>query len=198
MHLPNKDEVKRHLNKIESDIYHIVSGAWKDWLESTESSRFRYTRTRANVVWDRMIDRAKDLFTDRPEIRTIDRYNQTASFVIDDSVLFRFKKGNSHGLSQNYPTQLALAFHDHDDPLLFDDCEYSRVEIVYILNDLETKVENIQVIARNKKEILWGYNVLKPQSNIEELPVKAHPQPASSLVRAKKQKEEVAEALTKN
>lgn len=195
MSLPNKEEVKNHLSKIEPDIHQIVLGAWKDWQDSTESKRARFPRTRANIVWDRMIDRALDLFARFKEIKVVTYQNQTYSFIINDSVLFRFKKGNPKGLSQNYPTQLALAFHDHAQKLLFKGIEYSRVEIVYILNELETQIKNIQVIARNKNQILWGYNIQKPQNNIDELPIKTQLQPTSSQIRAKKQ---IKETLTKN
>ena len=196
MSLPNKEEVKNHLSKIESDIYHIVSGAWEDWIDSTESKRARFPRTRANIIWDRMIDRALDFAARFPGIKVINHQNQTMSFVINNSVLFRFKKGNSKGLSQNYPTQLALAFHDHaHQQLLFRGIEYSRVEIVYILNSLETKIKNIQVIARNRNQVLWGYNIQKPQNYISALPIKTQPKQAFSQIKAKK---ELKKTLTKN
>ena len=64
---------------------------------------------------------------------------------------------------------------------------------------IETKINDIQVIARDKNQILWGYNIIKPQDNIEELPIQAQPQPATGLVKAKRQAEEkVSETRTKN
>ena len=80
-------------------------------------------------------------------------------FLIRDTVLFRFKKADGTGRSSNVTTQLALAFHDHDQDL-FGLPEVQRVEVVYKLNRLETQIVDICVVARNGDQIAWEYSLL--------------------------------------
>ena len=170
MIVPNKDEVKSVLKPVESDLFKIVHGAWQDWLQSSEVERVRFPRTRANIVWDRMIDRALEVLPSKPGIRIMYHY-QTVSFVVDDKVLFRFKKGDEKGLSRNFPTQLALAYHDHSTNIgLFGPVELLRVQVVYVLNHLETDIQDVLVIGRNGSKVVWTYGIMPRFDAIEELP----------------------------
>jgi hypothetical protein len=165
---PIQDDVKRTLGKFENYFYDIAIGAWQDWLNSSEFVRTRFNRTRANIVWDRMIDRAFNAFVDIPNIEPLERRN-TVYFIVDNRVLFRFKKGDLKGLSSNYLTQSAFDFHDHDLPL-FGDMNLSRVEVVYVLDRSEIKIENVCIVARNAEKILWSYD-LAPQGVVVEMPI---------------------------
>lgn len=170
MYIPNKDEVEGVLKPIESDLFKIVHGAWQDWLQSSEVGRARFPRTRANIVWDLMIDRALEVLPSKPGVRFI-YHPQTVSFIVDDKVLFRFKKGDEKGLSRNFPTQLALAFHDHNTNIgLFGPLELLRVQVVYILDKLKTSIEDVLVVARNRNKVVWTYGVMPQFDAIEELP----------------------------
>ena len=184
MYVPNKEEVEGVLKPIESDLFKIVHGAWQDWLQSSEMGRARFPRTRANIVWDRMIDRALEVLPSKPGVR-FTYHHQTVSFIVDDKVLFRFKKGDGKGLSRNFPTQLALAYHDHNGNIgLFGPLELLRVQVVYILNRLETDIEDVLVVGRDGSKVVWTYGI-KPQFDaIEELPrIPIHRTSPDQLVR---------------
>ncbi len=164
MATPTKEDVLNVLQDVEYDLYNIVTGAWRDWLECSEFGRTRFSRTRANIVWERMIDRAYQALTGFPNIEFIER-NNTVYFVVNSRVLFRFKKGDIAGLSNNYPTQTALDFHDHNTPL-FDDIFFSRVEVVYALDKSELQVEKVFIIARDGEKVIWDHELL-PQGVVE-------------------------------
>ncbi len=158
MSTPIRDEVEPILKPFEPHLCEIVLGAWEDWMESSEAERYLFPRTRATIVHDRMVDRALRLLPSLPGINYIER-DQTVSFILDDQVLFRFKKGDSSGLSRNFPTQQALAFHDHQRSL-FGPLEWIRVEVVYVLNRFKTCVENVFIVARDGSKIAWLYDIL--------------------------------------
>jgi hypothetical protein len=168
--VPNKDEVENVLKPVESDLFKIVHGAWQDWLQSSEVGRVRFPRTRANIVWDRMIDRALEVLPSKPGVRFIYHY-QTVSFVAQERVLFRFKKGDEKGLSGNFPTQLSLAYHDHSTNIeLFGPVDLLRVQVVYVVNALETDLEDVLVVARDGGKVAWTYGIMPVFDADEEFP----------------------------
>ncbi len=164
---PIEDDVKRVLGNFEDCLYGVVIGAWQDWLDGSEFGRTRFNRTRANIVWDRMIDRAYNAFVDIPNIEPLEIHN-TVYFIANGRILFRFKKGDVKGLSSNYLTQSVFDFYDHDLPL-FGDLSFSRVEVVYVLDKSELKIDNVSIVARNAEKILWSYD-LAPQGVVVEMP----------------------------
>jgi hypothetical protein len=175
--VPSEEVVNRILHPFHDLLFDIVSGAWEDWLNSSEFAFIESPSTRASIVWSRTIGRAKAAFVEIPNITIRGRYN-TYSFVVDDTILFRFKKGNQDGFTANYPTQTALAFHDHSDndpeclqASLFPMEDYLRVEVVYTLNNLQTELDRIRVVARNKSKIAWDYDIRPIIPAITEIPV---------------------------
>ncbi len=170
---PPEHEVKETLRLVHQSIYDVMYGAWEDWLESTEFTRTRTSRTRANIVWDQMINRAFAIFEDDPRVKIIEHYG-TVSFIFDGLVLLRFKKGDDNGHSMNYPTQTALAFHDHEGERqlnLFGPEDYYRVEATYVLDALRLEINNVLIGARdNSKKYGWQYEIYPDGTLAEEIP----------------------------
>lgn len=169
MSIPKKSKVKTVLEPYHPILAEITLGAWEDWRSSSECGRTIFSRTRANIIFDRMISRAREVFSGMPSIRIVERVG-TEYFVADDQVLFRFKKGNVLGLSGNVRTQLSLAFHDHDQRSLFDHLDLDRVEVVYTLNKLETKIANILVVGRDGYDLAWAYSIIPEADVIVDAP----------------------------
>ncbi|MFN3634783.1 MAG: hypothetical protein ACK4UZ_03515 [Rhizobium rhizophilum] len=112
--------------------------------------------------------------------------NETMKFLVRNEVLFRFKKADATGRTSNVATQLALAFHDHEQDL-FGLPEVQRVEVVYKLNRLETQVEDVCVVARNGDSVAWEYSLLDASEAVVPLPM-SEPQPerpAAKIVKLK-------------
>lgn len=178
---PRQEIVESVLGPYHDVIYGVVDAAWQDWLSSSEFPRARSSRTRACIVWDRMIDHANAAFLENPRVRCVEHYN-TWSFIVDDLVLFRFKKGNQVGYTANYPTQTALAFHDHERQYnLFGFEDYHRVQIVYTLDELESDLGRVLVVARDNSRIAWDYQIQPSTIRAEEIP--SLPTPASERPR---------------
>lgn len=187
MPVPRREIVEPTIDKHRQVIVAAVQGAWSDWLASPHPGIWRCKRSRANFVWEQIIDRVHHAFDGTPGVRIIGSL-ATYGFLIDDRVFFRFKKGDENGLSTNVRTQLALAFHDHDQDLPGLLPEVERVEVVYQLNRLETQVVDIIVVARDGDTVVWTYSLLDAAASGMPLPMPAPigrpPRlPASRLVR---------------
>lgn len=168
MPVPRKEIVQSVLSSHRESIAGAVLGGWRDWFESPYIGAWRCRRSRANFVWEQIIRRAHFLFDGVPSVRVIEGH-ETFKFLVNNTVLFRFKKGDDAGLSANIPTQLALAFHDHDKNLL-DLPPVHRVDIVYRLNRLETAIDDVIVVARDEKKLAWSYSLLDSDSTVVPLP----------------------------
>lgn len=156
-------------NGREDIIYNAVIGGWKDYQASSEFNKWKRKGTRASIVWERMIDRALGEFDGAEGINIVER-DDTVSFVFDEVLLLRFKKGDSNKISSNYPTSLALSFHKPNKDL-FGYEGVRRAEVIYVLNDRETEIESVNIVARNGKSITWEFELLGSNENIIPLPI---------------------------
>ena len=126
--------------------------AWKEFEEKyPDRAWWRRKTTRAHLIWEYAVKFAIDALGDDV---TVIPHHDTVSFILDDKVLIRIKKADAELKSRNYPTQLALLFHE---PLLdLFGCEgHQRVEVVYVLNQFETKIDWIGIVARENSQLLW-------------------------------------------
>lgn len=185
MPIPSEATVRPVLDEIREQIVSAIREAWQDWLGSDRNGVWRYKRSRANFVWEQIIERANNALLDDDAVHVIDG-QETMKFLVRNTVLFRFKKADETGRSSNVATQLALAFHDHDEDL-FGLPEVQRVEVVYKLNRLETQVDDICVVARNGDQIAWEYSLLDAGEAAVPLPLhEPKPErPAASIVKLK-------------
>lgn len=185
MPIPNEATVRPVLDEIREQVVSAIREAWEDWLASDRNGVWRYKRSRANFVWEQIIERAANSLLDNDGVHVIDSH-ETMKFLVRDVVLFRFKKADETGRSSNVATQLALAFHDHGEDM-FGLPEVQRVEVVYKLNRLETQIDDICVVARNGDQIAWEYSLLDAGEATIPLPL-PEPEterPAASIVKLK-------------
>lgn len=181
-------EVENRLAAYYPAIKDIIFGAWSDWLSSPHQGVWSCNRSRAVFVWEQMIIRAKKKFADDPRVEIL-RKNESYVFLVDGLFLFRFKKSDVQGYTRNYPTQSALDFHDPQEELPGLP-KVSRFDLGYVLNNLQTAVEDILLVARVRDSVRWTVSVLErlEGSNVVTLaPAQAVAPPATSkpLVRVK-------------
>lgn len=173
-YLPNQRLVQKVLAPHAQWITESIFGAWLDWRGFPQGAAWRCSRSRANFVWEQIIDRALNALALASNVRS-ERVNETFNFLVDGVVLFKFKKANEKGISANFPTQTALSFHNHQNtapgiPLVH------HVEVIYQLNALEIDVQDILVVARNGPRVHWHYSLLQA-STVTMPPVAVNPTP---------------------
>jgi len=151
--------VKRLLKPHEKLIADLFLGAWDQWWRNPQRAALGFRRTRACLMHNYIMNEAV------PALRAAKIYvtekHETAFFTVSQRLLFRLKKGDEKGLTSNVPTQAVLAFTDPEKNLsLFTDLpDVWRVDIAYVLNYLQTKIDQIVVVARDDKRVIWSYSI---------------------------------------
>jgi hypothetical protein len=186
--MSEEDDVRAILTPLrEAKIYRAHHLAWADFLQ--DQARYpRWPRTRANMIFERLAIRLQEQFIDDPGMHFVFA-NETVKIVADQKLLARCKKANHRGLGQNVPT------HEND---LFCDQGFApfgdKVEIVYFVNDIGTKISKIIVQARDGDTRLWAYEIddtalatTAPIAPIPLPPAPPSPPDLSDLVRPRTQ-----------
>jgi hypothetical protein len=154
-------------------------------LADTDSGWWRRKSTRRHIFWENAVNKLVELTADDPG-RVIVPHYDTVSFVFDDAVLVRLKKSNMALRTSNFPTPQARLFHDHRNDL-FGYPGLQRVEAVYIPNRFETGIVWAGIVAREKKNHLWHFELTEPVVvPVVPIPTPVQP-PAASLARLKNQ-----------
>ncbi len=162
--IPTKDEARDILGPYHGLIWHIVHEAWGEWrtVHGLRTSAGLppplYHRTISNDVFDAIARRAILLFGAEPRV-SVEQEAQTFKLFFRGSLLVRFKKGGDDKLGRNVPTQTAMAFMDADGVLPNMPPETARVEIIWLPNEIWTKVETVLVVARDGDRLVWEYEI---------------------------------------
>ena len=182
----DEDIVRGVLRSYEDAIFKAVHGAWSDWRELPLGGRLLFPgRTRACLVHDFMVQHAIAAWTGDRAVRVI-RRDETAKFVVADQVLLRFKKADDRGLGSNIPTQASLDFTEqqHDLPGIPN---VHKVEVVYVLNRLQTQIDRVVVVARDGDAVLWDYPIVPvATAEVIMLPTQTSEPPKGARVRVRK------------
>ncbi|MGE0047760.1 MAG: hypothetical protein AB7T01_02340 [Acidithiobacillus sp.] len=148
------------------DAFH---DGWEEWRELPLGGRLLFpARSRACIVYDFIVQRAIAAFADDKAVRVL-RRDETVKFVFADTVVLRFKKASDNGLGSNIRTQATFGFVDPQQQLpgLPD---MHKVEMVYVLNDLQTRIDQVLVAARDNDVCIWSYEIT-PDSGAQAIPL---------------------------
>lgn len=172
-------EVEMRLAPYKARILRLILAAWTDWMESGKHGLWKRKRSRANYIWEEVVRRAEAAFANDTSVRVHPK-NQSVLFVVD-GLAFRFKKSNASGLTNNYPTQSALDFHDPQEDLPGIP-QVQRLEVTYVLNKLETAVQDMLLVARDQGRVLWCSSLLHSDEggNVVPITAPAGPKPPAS------------------
>jgi len=161
-------QVKEVLAPYETQLAEAALGALADWKAIQKTVFLDNLRTRANVIWERFITRAKKSLDAKPNVQIIEK-NQTALFVFDNRVALRFKFADKNGISRNFPTQLALDFNDPQVDIIGIP-DVIRTDFVYVLNSLKSDIEKLMIVKRNGKNIEWAYSIGTSLATVYPIP----------------------------
>jgi hypothetical protein len=168
MPTPAMDDVKLLLDSRGPAVCRIFLNTWDRWWNNPDRLVLDFKRTRATNMHNYMMREAPAAFADDPGVRLI--YGQeTTYFVVEQRLVFQLKMGDSCGISSNIEMQASLAFIDPQQTLPGIP-ELERVDIVYVLNPLETLINRILVVARDCEHVVWRYQIY-PRSYEGKSPV---------------------------
>ena len=183
MAIPEQSRVSDLLSPHVDAVVAVVQRAWSRWEQNPEGPQL-YRRVRACLVHNyMMLDAIPNLPSD-DRIKHVEGH-ETALFLISDELVIRFKKGNEKGLTSNIETQAVLEYNDPEESLsLFGLPDLIRVDIAYVLNELQTMVQDVLVVARDNERIAWSFSIMQRAADVGDpttLPIDPQqPPPADS------------------
>ncbi len=149
-------------------LWSALFGAWGEFETNyPDRAWWRRKGTRAAIVWELTVKRAIETLASDAAVVS---HNDTVSLVFDDRLLVRFKKADMELKSRNYPTMAAQLFHEPDADL-FGYEGLQRVEVVYVLNQFETKIDWIGIVARNGGSVAWYFELESADAAVSLFPV---------------------------
>lgn len=183
MPLPDETVVRRILATRDRGLLigQAMDGAWATVMEKyPDRAWWRRKGTRAGLLWEHAVQGAIDRLDGDPGFKPVP-HDDTLSLVFDQLVLVRLKKANLELRTSNYPTLLAMMFHEHEAKLPgFDDVH--RVEAAYVLNRFETGFVWSGIVARERSRLLWKFGFDEDGAAPERLPLPKKSGPAGDRV----------------
>ena len=185
MSVPAEDDVRAILGDFERRLRAVIDRAWAEWMDCELRGRLIFPRAKADIVFDFIARHALAEFADDKDIHVIAK-NATVKFLFKDTVLVRFKKGNSKGVGSNIETQAVLDFIDPERKL-FDLPDILKVEVCYLPDRLGTKIEEVAVVARDRNKRIWAYPLdVEGGAEIVAIPTRPAPTPTAPTVTVRK------------
>lgn len=175
MPTPQIVDVQALLQPHEATICRVVTNAFDRWMANPERAEL-FRRTRACLIHNYMMNAAPGAFDGERRIHIIPG-QETFYFLVEDRLLFRLKRADQRGNSSNVETQASLAYIEPDAPLI-ELPDVARVDIVYVVNPLQTKIQDVLVVARDGDSQLFSYSILNRVADsapIVTLPVEPKP-----------------------
>jgi hypothetical protein len=95
----------------------------------------------ANVLWSYVAHKIKRFVVDDSQNLRLVKKNRSILLILNNSIGFRFKKGNKNGRTSNILTDSVKDFKFQK--LSFESKSIISIDVIYVLNALETEIENI-------------------------------------------------------
>ncbi len=105
------------------------------------------------MVWEEIVRKLAAVSASDDGMKLIE-HRDTASLVIENEILLRLKHANTALITQNFPTEEAQAYDDHEVDL-FGFSGLQRVKLCYVLDEFESSLIWVGVTATQKGKLLW-------------------------------------------
>ena len=164
MPAPRKEDVYSVLEPYHAKIRNVVTDAWDEWRKvvqlraDNDLPPVLYSRTVSNDVFDAIARFGIAAFNEEPGVN-LKIEKQTFKLFFRGRVCARYKRGDDNNLGQNIPTQMALALQDPEAELPELPPHTFKVEIIWLANELNTRLELVLIVARDGDRQLWKYEI---------------------------------------
>lgn len=146
-------------------LYYIAATPLSDYLKTYPNLTIHCATTRAGILHDLMIDKARKEFLGVKGVRLIDAPMGVTLIEIDEKVLIRCKKLDEGGLPSNYPTGRAVEY-DNGDDLPGIPPEPQRLTLGYRLNRLQTGLRDVLLSNHLAGRFIYDIILEAPEDNI--------------------------------
>ena len=192
MPVPVMADIKVALTRHHPLLRSVVDDAWAEWLavkkfrEEKGFGPMLYTRSISNYMFDAIARRAVPRLGKEASVMVVTDAQTFKAHI--NGVLLRMKKGGEDNLGCNHPTQTALAFEEADQRFPGFPPQTPKVELIWVPNDIWTKIEQVLIVARDGEKLMWQYEIpAADAAAVEPLPTKAPDQDGagSDLIKPK-------------
>lgn len=176
MSFPSADEVYRVLQRYEQPLLTVHMKAWERLVSNSAWPTLVFQRTASGMMHDFIVQEASATLDELADVRRVS-HDKSVRYLVENKVLFRFKRGTRSGLGSNIDTQANDDFIDAEVDLLGIP-QLWKVELLWYPNRLRTKLDRVEVSARDGKRRLWVYT-LGREPDIATLPLFQPADPAA-------------------
>ena len=161
-----ENDGKLVLSPYHDALYACLMEAWEKWLTLAQMFPDPLARTRANAVYQFMLDRATERFQKMRSVHRVESRSRIL-FNIKDEVVVGFKKLSHKLRTRNYPTLFSLMY-DAQMDLEGIPSRLPRVTVGYQLKNFNTEIDPFVVYAVENK-MRWCYP-LEPSTRANVVP----------------------------
>lgn len=172
MSYPDANDVYRVLKPFEQSIMAVHLRAWDRLFSNPEFATMVYGQTGTGVMFDLLSQEVLVEFGEDKDVTLVPYQGRSLRMIFkgaDGCVIARFKHGSNRGLGQNIDTKANWKFIDAEAQLPGMPEDAMKVEILWYENLLRTKIDSVEITARDGKHKLWSYAIGK-EPDVATLP----------------------------
>jgi hypothetical protein len=155
---PTEPFIRSVIGPYEPELCQLIRCAWERLSRNPDRSSYDLKRTVAVNMHQNIMNAVRAAYAGSSRIRLLETH-ETIRLLVEGKVLVRIKKMDQRGYTRAQPTQATMAF-TNVLPLPYADHELPTVHSVdfgYVLNELETRIDDILVAARYGDAVVWTY-----------------------------------------
>jgi hypothetical protein len=150
-------------------LFKIGAIPFERWQTEYPNFAVHTARTRANALYDLMVQQARIEFRGIRGSVIIDTRDGVTLLEIDEKVLIRFKKLDDDSLPRNFPTERAKDY-DMGEELPGIPSSPQRLSLGYRLNRLQTEVKDVLISNSLGGRLLYDIILEEPKEGIAIVP----------------------------
>jgi hypothetical protein len=149
-------------------FWRICEESWERWMQHPDRTLL-HPRTRANLIYDWMLDAARREFAGVPSAEFVEIESKGLTMLrLDGQLLVRFKKLDESRMPRNYPTRHAREYNLQMS--LPEIPAATRVFCGYRLNKFETEIRDVSITCTNGAGIAWYIDIEPAEPSVIRLP----------------------------
>lgn len=165
----SRDVVSEILEPFAEPLFRIGAVPFERWLSEYPNRELHPPRTRANILYDLMVDQARREFRGVRGTEIIEPPSGVTLLAIAERVCIRFKKLDEDSLPSNNPTQAVRDWENGED-LPGIPSALQRLALGYRLNRLQTAVKDVLVSNSRAGHLLYDIILEEPDAGLIVLP----------------------------
>ncbi len=167
---------RNHLEPYHGTFWHAFERAFAQFRSLTPDHQRIFSttkRSKTNVMWAFFMEEANKLMANDAGVVPHTIHETTTFEIKSGQIETRLKKVTPEGISRNYPTKRARAFHTVGQFEIFSDLWSApiRVDVGYVPDDTGLNLAQVLVVFRQGNNVVWMYEIERPESGAVVLPI---------------------------